>query len=155
PQPVAEAGKPDVPAALQKLFSPREREKSPQRKAHDLLEGPKAERLQEKGVDTVLDYGALLLRARRLPEAEAFFQKLGQDSKQTAYRWIVDLGQAMVLAQRDKPAESNRLFRSTLDNIERIEKLIATAAEPKKGRIGQLRHWERNLDWREQMAAAL
>jgi eukaryotic-like serine/threonine-protein kinase len=155
PEPIAKLEKPEMPAAIQELFAPKEREKVLERKAREVLEMPKAaERLQ--GIDVVLDYGALLLRERRLNEAEAFFQKFGIEGNKTAFRWIIDFGQAMVLAQRDKYAESNRIFRSTVDNMEKFEKLIGSAAEPKgKGKLTFLRHWEKNLDWREQMAAAL
>jgi eukaryotic-like serine/threonine-protein kinase len=150
--------KPDVPVVVQALFDPKQREKKLEQQVHDVLDMPQSkDRLT--GIDPVLDYGALLLRERRLGEAETLFQKLAPDGKGpgNGYRWIVEFGQAMVLAQRDKFAESNKLFKSALDGIEKIEKAAAAAVEPKnKNRLTSfLRHWEKNLDWREQMASAL
>ena len=148
--------KPDVPAAVQALFDPKEREKKLEHQVHDALDSPLPK--DRKGIDVVLDYGALLLRERRLGEAEALFQKLNPDGKGpgNGYRWIAEFGQAMVLAQRDKFAESNKQFKTALDGIDKIEKAAATAVEPKnKNRLSFLRHWEKNLDWREQMASAL
>ncbi|HEX3315165.1 MAG TPA: serine/threonine-protein kinase [Gemmataceae bacterium] len=151
--PVAKVEKPDVPVVVQELFDPKQRAKVLAQKVRDVLDMslPK-DRLM--GIDSVIAYGALLLRERRLDEAETLFQKAGKETKANAYRWVVELGHAMVLAQRDKFAESNRLFKSALDGIEKIERTFA--GEPKgKNRAALLRHWEKNLDWREQMASAL
>jgi eukaryotic-like serine/threonine-protein kinase len=157
PAPTAREEKPEIPVVVQALFDPKQREKKLELQVRDTLDlsGPK-DRLQ--GIDPVLDYGALLLRERRLGEAETLFQKLAPDGKGpgNGYRWIADMGQAMVLAQRDKFAESNKLFKTALDGIEKIEKAAAAATEPKnRNRFSYLRHWEKNLDWREQLASAL
>jgi serine/threonine-protein kinase len=156
PEPPPNVEKPDVPAAVKGLFAPKDREKVLEHKVREVLDLSRPQdRVQQ--IDVVLDYGALLLRERRLKEAETLFQKLGVDNKQNAYRWVVEFGHAMVLAQKDRFAESNKQFKSGLDGIEKAEKAASAAAEAKgKARLTFfLRHWEKNLDWREQMAAAL
>ena len=153
PAPTGKFEKLNVPVVVEELFDPKQRETVLELKVRDVLDMslPK-DRLM--GFDLVVAYGAVLLRERRLDEAEALFQKVGKDSKANAYRWVVELGQAMVLAHRDKYSESNKLFRSALDGIEKVEKTVA--ADPKgKNRATLLRHWEKNLDWREQMSSAL
>jgi serine/threonine-protein kinase len=62
------------------------------------------------GVNYAIELGLLYLDDRRLAEAERLFEELDQPSKHVAYRLLGRLGQAIVLAFRDQPKESNQQF---------------------------------------------
>jgi serine/threonine protein kinase len=72
------------------------------------------------GLQHAIDLGLLYLKDRRLGEADQFFKDLGRREQRVfAYRIWGELGQAIVLAFQDQPAESNRQFLRALDKGEK------------------------------------
>jgi eukaryotic-like serine/threonine-protein kinase len=67
-----------------------------------------------EGLPFQIDLGLLYLKTRRLDSAEAFFKRLSQPPQRYVYQELGKLGEAMVLALRDKPDESNKLFLQIL-----------------------------------------
>jgi serine/threonine-protein kinase len=61
-----------------------------------------------------LDLGLFYLEQWRLDDAERLFGRVGDPRHPPPYVFLGRLGQAMVLAFRDKPDESNRLFKELL-----------------------------------------
>jgi serine/threonine-protein kinase len=156
----------EAPAAIKELFSPKEREKELVRKVNEYLKLPITdERIQ--GMEPVLDLGTLYLREQRFAEADKFFDDITPPAadKKTPFRLVAQLGHAAVLAHRDKPADSIKLYVQTLDKLEQMEKLLAKARESKllklpdtkkdKTRTAFLHSWEKHVGWREQMSIAL
>ena len=146
----------EPPALVKELFSVREREKELKRKIDEHLKDPLDRGLN---LDWAMDYGVLLLRDRRLDEAEAFFKDLDKpERKAPQYKTLGHFGLAMTAAFRDRPAESNKLFAESLDNIEALEKKLEVlgkgVAEAKKDK-GVGRFWRHHAVWRETMAQAL
>jgi eukaryotic-like serine/threonine-protein kinase len=68
------------------------------------------------GLGFRIDLGLLYLKDRRLDIAEAFFRDLDRPDQRPIYKALGKLGAAMVLAFRDKPEESNKLFQSILNS---------------------------------------
>jgi serine/threonine-protein kinase len=157
----------EPPAAIKELFSPKEREKELVRKVNEYLKLPITdERIQ--GMEPVLDLGTLYLREQRFVEADKFFTDITPPAadKKTPFRLVAQLGHAAVLAHRDQPAESVKLYRETLDKLEQMEKILAKARESKllklpdtkkdkTTRTAFLHSWEKHVGWREQMSIAL
>jgi hypothetical protein len=111
-----------------------------------------------------MDLGASLLRQRRYDDAEALFKELAKSDRRVwQHRFLSQFGQAMVLAGRDKFAESNKLFVETLDTIDQLDAKFDAAGgkffEGKKDKSVQRNavtgFWRQNIAWREQMAVAL
>ena len=67
-----------------------------------------------EGLPFQIDLGLLYLKSRRLDRAEAFFKRLDQQNQRYIYQELGKLGEAMVLALRDKPDASNKLFLQVL-----------------------------------------
>lgn len=87
----------------------------------DVLERKLRERLQQpfnpaeprqlrEALDPRIELGLFYLRRRRLNDGAAFFKQLTQDPPREIFRYVGQMGQAMVLAFEDKPADSNKLF---------------------------------------------
>ena len=68
------------------------------------------------GLSLCLDLGMLYLEQHRLDDADKFFVRLGGIKGVRQYQLLGRLGQAMVLAFRDRPQESNQLFHDTFQN---------------------------------------
>jgi serine/threonine protein kinase len=67
------------------------------------------------GMQHAIDLGMLYLNERRFREADQFFKELERrEPKVYAYRIWGELGQAIVLAFQDRPAESNKQFMKAL-----------------------------------------
>jgi hypothetical protein len=76
---------------------------------------PANEGAVDVGVGVCLELGLLYLEQGRLDEAKQFFERLiNQQPAVRRYRFLGQLGQAIVMAQRDEALASNRLFRETL-----------------------------------------
>jgi serine/threonine-protein kinase len=69
------------------------------------------------GLKYATELGLLYLDAWRLDEAEQLFKDLDQAGRLGAYRILGQLGQAVVLAFRDRPAESNQLFQKVNQSV--------------------------------------
>jgi serine/threonine-protein kinase len=68
------------------------------------------------GLGHAIELALFYLERHRLDEAERFFARLeSPDQKVPRYRNLGRLGRAMVLAFRDRPVESNDLFKQLLD----------------------------------------
>lgn len=61
-----------------------------------------------------IDLGLIYLKQRRLPEADQFFKELNQASNKPQFRTWGKLGQAMVLAFQNNPADSFKQFQLAL-----------------------------------------
>jgi serine/threonine protein kinase len=66
------------------------------------------------GLKYAVELGLLYLDERRLDDAQRFFQGLNGQDKPIAYQKLGQMGQAIVLAFRDRPRESNALFRNVV-----------------------------------------
>jgi serine/threonine-protein kinase len=62
-------------------------------------------------LDHAIELGLLFLKQRRLPEANEFFKELNQPGNKFQFRNWGKLGQAMVLAFENKPADSYKQFQ--------------------------------------------
>jgi serine/threonine-protein kinase len=72
------------------------------------------------GLRHAIELGLLYVSERRLDEADRFFKDLEKRApKVYAYRIWGELGEAIVLAFRDKPAQSNKQFLKALDKGEK------------------------------------
>jgi serine/threonine-protein kinase len=64
-----------------------------------------------EGLPSYVDLGLLYLKDRRLDAADEFFKGLNRpEQRYRVYQYLGKFGGAMVLAFRDKPAESNKQF---------------------------------------------
>lgn len=131
------------PAAIKELFVVADRDKDLPKKVQDVLKNPAD---FGPSFDLIMDLGAAYLRDGQLDEADALFKELDRVDRRGPQRSIGHLGHAMVLALRDQPAESNALFVTTLDQVDK--------ADPKVGRLVHLL-MDKNVAWREQIARAL
>jgi hypothetical protein len=68
-----------------------------------------------EGLPFYIELGLLYLKDRRLDKAEAFFKGINQPGQKRVYLVFGKLGEAMVLAFRDRPKESNKLFANSLN----------------------------------------
>jgi hypothetical protein len=94
------------------------------------------------GLNYSLELGLLYLRdPSRLDDAELFFKEL-MDKKIPHYSALGKLGKAMVLAFKDQPEPSNRLFLSVLEK----DRTQPRASHP---------FWKKDSSLREMMARAL
>lgn len=161
PTPTAppEGHNPEPPAALQELFVPQQRTNDLVRRAEETLKSPID---RPATFDAALDLGAAYLRDRKLDDAEAFFKDLTRPERRGPHlRILGQMGQAMVLSYRDRPAESNKMFQEALDSVERLEPKADPGKNPdakdkKPGpRPFAATFWSRHVAWREQLAEAL
>jgi serine/threonine-protein kinase len=116
-----EAERPD--GAARALFSAKEREEGLRKQKSTLGSyDPLGDDLS--GMTAAVNLGLLYLEERPLDKAEKFFkQELCPDGeKDCNYRLLSQLGQAMVLAFRDKPADSNAIFMTVVNELDRLEK---------------------------------
>ena len=67
-----------------------------------------------KGLDFRVELGLLYLKDRRLDTAAAFFKELERPEQKKPYHVLGRFGEAMVLAFRNQPKESNALFAPLL-----------------------------------------
>ena len=65
-------------------------------------------------LDHAIELGLIYLKQRRLEEANQFFKELNQAGNKTQFRTWGKLGQAMVLAFQNNPADSNKQFQLAL-----------------------------------------
>jgi len=150
----------EAPLAIKELFFPEDREKDLARKVQDHLRSPLERGL---GLDLIMELGAMQIRERKLDEADAFFKELNRPERRIIqqYRTLAELGQAMVLAFRDQPYASNRIFVETLEQVQKKETPPAVGAgkgsEPKKGfsKVLYGDFFRQNAAWHEQMAHAI
>jgi serine/threonine-protein kinase len=105
---------PDLPSVNQ---SEQEKREKFLREAVEQYANPRTDRTQlNLGLNHSLELGLLYLKQDRLDDAEQFFRSLINNShKVRAYQVLGELGEAVVLARRDKPMESNKAFRAILD----------------------------------------
>jgi predicted Ser/Thr protein kinase len=79
---------------------------------------PGEEREQvERGLNYSMELGLMYLESWRLDEAAKLFNNLDRPEKDNAYRSFGRLGQAILLAFKDKPKQSNMLFRDELRRL--------------------------------------
>jgi len=150
----------EAPLAVKELFFPEDREKDLARKLQDHLKSPLERGL---GLDLIMELGATQIRERKLDEADAFFKDLNRPERRIIpqYRTLADLGHAMVLAFRDQPYASNRIFVETLEQVQKKETPPPVGAgkgfEPKKAlaKILYGDFFRQNVAWHEQMAHAI
>jgi hypothetical protein len=80
-------------------------------KAYRLRANPVIGEEERQGLGFAADLTVLYLKDDRLEDAERFFAELNSpEQKKASYRTLGALGQAMVLAFRDRPKESNEGF---------------------------------------------
>jgi serine/threonine-protein kinase len=124
-RPAVPLGPPDPEGpdgAARVLFSAKEREEGLREQVKQLKPyGPLDDR---GGLTAAVNLGLLYLEDhRRLDEAEAFFKGLCPAKKDDCnYRLLSELGHAMVLAFRNKPAESNDAFLALANELDRLDK---------------------------------
>jgi serine/threonine-protein kinase len=63
-----------------------------------------------RGMEDAIDLSVLLLKKRRLDEADRFFKQLDDMEKRPNYRLLGQVGRAVSLAYQDRAKESNELF---------------------------------------------
>jgi serine/threonine-protein kinase len=108
---------------------------------------PENDNQAQLGLEAATELGLLYLKDRRLDEAEALFKDLSQtDHKRVRYRQLGQLGEAMVLAFRNRPKESNQ-------QILQMAKGARKAQE--KGHARALYWWLVHPQLREMLAEAL
>jgi eukaryotic-like serine/threonine-protein kinase len=95
------------------------------------------------GMDHAMDLGVFYLKQRRFDDADKFFKEL-EEFKPQARQFVTfgNAGRAMVLAFRDSPAESNKLFLLAFDR-----------GDKKGGKFEMV--WKNNPAVREVIAEAL
>jgi hypothetical protein len=80
-----------------------------------LYANPETDKDAWLGLSIATKLGLHYLKDRRLADAERFFGELNHpDQRKMMYRQLGKLGQAVVLARQDRPAESNKAFREVL-----------------------------------------
>jgi hypothetical protein len=83
------------------------------------------------GKDIATKLGLHYLKDRRLADAERFFGELNHpDQKKMVYRQLGKLGQAIVLAQQDRPVESNKAFREVLARNKNVWRPVWALNDP-------------------------
>jgi tRNA A-37 threonylcarbamoyl transferase component Bud32 len=151
-------------AAVKELFSVREHERKLQRLVQEHLKP--ANRLDlNAGLKHSLDLGLLYLRERRLDDAEQFFKEIDPPGKKIPppYHLLGQIGQAVVLAFRDEPAKSNKLFEAITEELQVFDKTPgAPKLVPRKSAFQQAERleayhllWKDNVPVRELVARAL
>jgi len=105
------------------------------------------------GVKYSAELGALYLKERDLADAEKLFEDLDRKERPPAYHHLAKFGKAAILAFRDQPDESNRLFVQLVES----EAKYAEAKADKKGVLSRNNPyvWKTNAELREVMAEAL
>jgi serine/threonine protein kinase len=131
---------PENPVPAAKAVDPlKEREQA----LFELIHEQKTKPIQLKvaaGLDASIVLGLLYLNDRnRINDADLFFKKLTAVQKPFAYKILGKLGTAMVLAFKDQPDESNKLFLA----------ILAKDKAEEKGR------WNNEPSLREMIARAL
>jgi serine/threonine-protein kinase len=76
-----------------------------------------------EGLNRSIKLGVAYLKERRLEEADEFFKGLDVQDMNFQYRTLGKLGQAMVLAYRDRPEESNQAFQAVLSRAGKQDKV--------------------------------
>jgi hypothetical protein len=93
-----------------------------------------------------IDLALFYLREKRYDDANKFFKDLEQSSKKS-FQALGDIGRATVLAFKDQPTESNKIFLSWLDRTDKIvEKKLPSKLET---------FWRSSPALREMIAKAL
>jgi serine/threonine-protein kinase len=100
--------------AKEKQASEKEWENTLVQLAMQRYANPNTQEEMLEGLPFQIDLGLLYLKSRRLDEAETFFNGLDQQQQRNLYQLLGKLGRAMVLAFKDKPDESNKLFLQVL-----------------------------------------
>jgi tRNA A-37 threonylcarbamoyl transferase component Bud32 len=77
------------------------------------------------GLQHSMELAALYLHERRYDDADALFADLRKPERRYPYRYLARMGHAIVLAYKDEPAESNKLFLDIAQQIERNEKMLS------------------------------
>jgi serine/threonine-protein kinase len=103
--PVADAK--DIDAVLP---SPQRREQALRETVEQYLDPAATSKDVATGLGLCAKLAAFYLEHNRLEDAEKLFARL-EGSKAAQYRWLGELGQALVLALRSRPAESNEMFK--------------------------------------------
>jgi serine/threonine-protein kinase len=165
-RPIAPPPVDDDAAMARALFSSKEKEKQLQKlvKENYKPHGPLDLKLLS-GLNAAVDLGLLYLEERQIDQADAFFKELCTGGeKGCPGRLLSSLGRAMVLAFRDDPAESNRLFIAITTEFDKLEKLDrqVIANPPGKGDKKLMREWQAhkedidiyNLVWKRAAPAA-
>lgn len=116
--------------AKEKKPSFNEREKELQQRVQEHLK-PEIQLDVNSGLKACADLGLFYLKHRQFKEADAFFEDIRKpDRKVPAYRFLGQVGHAMVLAFQDENAASNREFLEFFANVEKLE--ARTGPLPKK-----------------------
>lgn len=132
----------DNGAPFRAMISKDERERQLEKLVEAHLD-PKGPLDVMTGLKFSIELGLLYLKDRRLDDAEKFFRQLDRpDQKIRPYREFGELGNAVVLAFRDQPQASNKLFLSLVD-------------DDKRNKLAGLRSWYADAQLREMIAEAL
>lgn len=109
-RPLADRSPPADAAAVETILLPNRREQALRLLVDQALNPPPKQLPDVGAVANCLELGLYYLEGNRLQEAEALFQRVSAFQKPEAYFLLGQVGQAIVLALRDKPQESNRLL---------------------------------------------
>jgi tRNA A-37 threonylcarbamoyl transferase component Bud32 len=100
---------------------------------------------QQFGLHSAMKLGLLYVKQRRLDKADQLFKGLFKDARKQ-HKGLGVVGQAIVLAFRDRPAESNKLFLGMYRLLHKM-----SSGQPLNSKI----FWMTNRDMRQTMAEAL
>jgi hypothetical protein len=117
------------------------------------------------GLKHSVDLGQFYLKERRLDDADRFFKELETPGKKSyAYHLLSQIGHAAVLAYKDQPQESNKIFVEIAKDITQIEtkpnakelKAIVRKDGQRLEKLDAYRLlWKDNAQVREMVARAL
>ncbi|MCS7044792.1 MAG: serine/threonine protein kinase [Gemmataceae bacterium] len=135
----------DEPMLAKAQFSPAEQERLLLKNWHDSLHPTNATDIAA-GLKHAIDLGLFYLREKRLDDAERFAKELEQmDKRLRPYQSFGVILKANVLAFRDQPAESNKIFLAMVERTGKgFDKLPATGP-----------YWKTSLPLREMIAKSL
>jgi serine/threonine-protein kinase len=105
----AAAGPPADAAEVEALAPAHRREQALREAAEQYLTAPDTKRVAV-GFGLCLDLGLLYLEADRLDDADRLFTRLDGIRQPPIYHLLGHVGRGIVLALRDRPEESNRMF---------------------------------------------
>ena len=130
----------------------REHEKDLIRLVHDYIK-PNTPLDVAVGVKYSIELSVLYLKERDLADAEKLFEELDRAERPAPYRSLGKFGKAAVLAFRDQPDESNRIFVQLVE----AEAKFAESKTDKKLTVARNNQfiWRSHPDLREMMADAL
>lgn len=143
---------PDEAPPLNTKFSPAEQERLLKKNWQDSV-NPGNPLDAAAALKHAIDLTLFYLKENRYDDANKFFKELEQSSKMY-YRALADIGRASVLAFRDQPAESNKLFLTWLDRSDKsVDRKLPSKLETNLRNSPALREMIARALYRNQMNA--